>query len=239
MTRRVSRLRAVSFDAAGTLFHPAHPIGELYARVAARHGIEANATELQTRFRAAFSAAPPLAFPDAPASELRAREKAWWRALVGRVFAGIPSTDFEAYFEDLFAFFATGAAWRIDPDATALLRALRARGLKILVVSNFDARVRTVLAALGVAPFIDHVTLSSEAGAAKPDPTIFAAALAAVGLDASELMHVGDTVREDLAGAHAAGVEVLLVGGAELAAEAPPELVVARLRDVLVRVAAR
>lgn len=230
-------LRAVSFDAAGTLFHPVRPIGELYAMVAARHGIHADPGVLHTRFRAAFHTAPPLAFPSMPAVELRAKEKAWWHAVVREVFAdgkaeGCPSEIFEAYFDDLFAFFATDAAWRVDPDAAPLLRRLRARGLRILVVSNFDARVRDVLAALGLLPLIDRVTISSEAGAAKPDPRIFATALAAAALAPEHVLHVGDTAREDLAAARAAGLDVVLVGGEELAAEAPDAARVARLAEV-------
>jgi len=231
------RFRAVSFDAAGTLFHPVRPIGELYATVAARHGTEVDPALLHARFRAAFQAAPPLAFPPTPEPELRAREKAWWRAVVREVFHGIALPDFDAYFDDLFAFFASAAAWRADPDAAPLLARLRADGLRILVVSNFDARVRGVLAALGLAELVDQITISSEAGAAKPDPRIFAHALAAAGLRAVDVLHVGDTAREDLAAARAAGLAVVLVGGDELAAEAPDAARVARLAGVAAFVA--
>lgn len=226
------RFRAVSFDAAGTLFHPARSIGELYAEVAARHAIHVDAGLLHTRFRHAFQAAPPLAFPGLAMSERRGREREWWRAVVAEVFAGLAGSAFDAYFDDLFAFFASAAAWRVDPDAAPLLRGLRERGVRILVVSNFDARVRTVLAALDLAPLIDQITISSEAGAAKPDPRIFLAALAEARCEPREVLHVGDTAQEDLAAARAAGLAVVLVGGSELAAEAPNAPRVARLGDV-------
>jgi putative hydrolase of the HAD superfamily len=229
-------LRALFFDAAGTLIHPARPVGELYAMVAERHGVRCEPSDLDRRFRRAFRAAPPLAFPEVRPDELRSREKAWWRAVVADVFAGIEFPNFDAYFEDLFAFFASAAAWRVDPDAVPLLEGLRRRGLMALVVSNFDARVRPLLAALGLAPLIDHVVLSSEAGAAKPDPAIFAAALRVGRLQPSEVIHVGDTVREDLEGARAAGIRVLLVGDAALASEAPGAVVVGRLAEVGTRV---
>jgi putative hydrolase of the HAD superfamily len=225
-------LRAVSFDAAGTLFHPVRPIGDLYAMVAARHGVDADPSLLHARFRATFRAAPPLAFPAMPEPDLRAREKAWWYAVVREVFRGIAVGDFDAYFDDLFDFFASAAAWRADPDAGPLLVRLRAAGLRILVVSNFDARVRGVLAALGLAELVDQITISSEAGAAKPDPRIFASALAAAGLRPADVLHVGDTAREDLAAARAAGLAVVLVGGDELAAEAPDAPRVPRLAGI-------
>ena len=232
-------LRAVSFDAAGTLIHTARPVGELYAGVAARHGVDVDPEGLHARFRVAFGEAPPLAFPAAPAGELRTREKDWWRAVVRRVFDGIAFRDFDAFFDDLFAFFASPAAWRVDPDAHAVLTTLRGRGLGILVVSNFDARVHGLLAALELAPLIDRVTISSEAGAAKPDPAIFARALADAGLAARDVVHVGDTITEDLRGARAAGIPVLLVGDAALAREAGDVPVVARLGDVASHLGAR
>jgi putative hydrolase of the HAD superfamily len=120
----------------------------------------------------------------------------------------------------------------LRPDAPALLTNLRARGLRILVVSNFDARVRGVLAALDLLPLIDQITISSEAGAAKPDPRIFRTALAAADLAPGEVLHVGDTAREDLAAARAAGIEVVLVGGAALAAEAPDAMRITRLAEL-------
>jgi len=232
-------LRAVSLDAAGTLFHPVRPVGVLYAEVAARHGVRIDAGDLHARFRRAFGAAPPLAFPPMPAAELRVRERAWWRAVVAEVFRGVAFADFEAYFADLFAFFARPETWRLDPHAPSLMTALRSRGLRTFVVSNFDARVRGIVAGLGIGDRIERVILSSEAGAAKPDPGIFRVALRQMALAPAEVVHVGDTVREDLAAARAAGIAVVLVGGPEVAAEAPDAVVVPDLREVERWIAAR
>jgi len=132
----------------------------------------------------------------------------------------------------------------VTDTARSLLAHLRARELRILVVSNFDARVRGVLAALGLAELIDAITISSEAGAAKPDPGIFLTALATASasgeaLRPSEVLHVGDTAREDLPAARAAGLDVVLVGDAALAAEAPDATCVRRLADALPIIARR
>jgi len=225
-------LRAISLDAAGTLFHPIRPIGRLYADVAARHGMRLDVSELHGRFQRAFGVAPPLAFPPAPAPETRRRERAWWYAVVSEVFHGIAVPDFDAYFADLFETFAKADTWTPAPHALPLLRAIRARGLRALVVSNFDARVRGILDGLAMTPWIDAVTISSEAGAAKPDPAIFRVALTTSGLAPADVLHVGDTVREDWAGARAAGIRVLLVGGPDLRRDAPGADVVPTLAEV-------
>ena len=205
-------LRAVTFDAAGTLFGIAEPVGETYARVAARHGIRVPASKADDGFRRAFSTAPPLAFPGASPTRLAAHERAWWYTIV-RQALGTPASSwaFDACFDELYAYFATAPAWRVFPDVPDGLAALRARGLRLAVVSNFDARLDPLLQGLGVRRLVDAVVCSSHAGSAKPDPAIFATALASLGVPAPATVHVGDEPVADVHGARAAGLSAILV----------------------------
>jgi putative hydrolase of the HAD superfamily len=97
------------------------------------------------------------------------------------------------------------------PDAEPALRALRGRGLKLVVVSNWDCSLGEVLERCGPAGLLDGAISSAEAGARKPDPAIFEPALKLAGCGPDEALHVGDTVEEDRAGAAAAGIRVLIV----------------------------
>jgi putative hydrolase of the HAD superfamily len=98
------------------------------------------------------------------------------------------------------------------PEAGAALTALRAHGARLVVVSNWDVSLHEVLARTGLAGRVDAVLTSAEAGAAKPDPALFAAALrAAGGVPPGDALHVGDSVDVDVAGARAAGVEAVLL----------------------------
>lgn len=206
-------LRAVLFDGAGTLFHTREPAGESYAKIAARFGLEADERLVADSFRRAFAAAPGLAFgPRIAAERLRELEREWWRRLVRTTFAGIGAfSDFDAYFDALFAFFADPANWICDLEAPVLLAALRESGLKLGVVSNFDFRIYRILEALGLSRYFEAVTISSEAGYAKPSPEIFRVALERHGVAAAEALHVGDSEPLDVAGARAAGIAVVLV----------------------------
>ena len=105
------------------------------------------------------------------------------------------------------------AALRFRPYAEVpeTLRALRQRGATLGVVSNWDVSLHGVLDDTGLAPLVDFTLTSAEHGAAKPDPSIFAAALARAGAQAHEAMHVGDSLEHDVAGALAAGIEPVLV----------------------------
>jgi putative hydrolase of the HAD superfamily len=205
-------IRAVSVDAAGTLFAPAEPVGETYARVARRHGIAASPATVERAFRAAFSAAPPLAFPGASPAARATHERAWWYTIV-RASLQVPRADaaFDACAEALFAHYARAEAWHVFADVPAALAALRARGLRLVVVSNFDARLGPLLDALGLASWFDHVEHSVGAGAAKPDPRIFLAALGAIDVAPTDAVHVGDAVVDDVEGARAAGLGAVLL----------------------------
>ena len=97
------------------------------------------------------------------------------------------------------------------PDAAPALRDLRRRGLRVVVASNWDCSLRDALGGAGLAPLLDGVVTSAEAGARKPDPALFEAALRAAGADASDALHAGDSVANDVEGARAAGIRAVLV----------------------------
>jgi putative hydrolase of the HAD superfamily len=97
------------------------------------------------------------------------------------------------------------------------LRALRARGIRLVVVSNWDVSLHERLDELALAPLLDGAIASAGFGAAKPDPAIFAAALEVAGARPEDAWHAGDSPEADVAGALAAGVRPVLVdrdGGA-------------------------
>jgi putative hydrolase of the HAD superfamily len=96
-------------------------------------------------------------------------------------------------------------------DASPALAYLREHGLKLIVVSNWDVSLETVLDRTGLAPLLDDVVSSAAAGARKPDPAIFEVALGLAGCEPGEALHVGDTPEEDVEGAHAAGIRALLL----------------------------
>ena len=92
-------------------------------------------------------------------------------------------------------------------DAAPVLIELGARGLRRVVVSNWDCSLRDVLGDLGLD--VDAVVTSAEVGASKPDRRVFEAALAAARCEAGEALHVGDSVTADVEGARAAGIRAL------------------------------
>ncbi len=193
-------LKAIFFDAVGTLIHLARPVGESYREIAARHGADLDAKALDRAFRRAFAAAPKRVPSDGPRPD---DDKGWWRALVGAILAGAVPAGFDedAYFEELYAHFAAPGVWAAYPETHETLRGLKDRGLALGVISNFDRRLYPVLDSLGLTEFFRAIVISSEVGVEKPDPVIFRRALDLLQVPAADALHIGDDAA-DLAAAH-------------------------------------
>jgi putative hydrolase of the HAD superfamily len=217
-------IRAVLFDAGGTLIEADPPVGEVYAGTARRHGIEVSPVEAAESFSRVWrrlhdGASSHLVYGT---SDLESRK--WWRRVVDESFRpfGEPD-DPAALFEELYLYFAMPEAWRVYPEVESALDELRADGLALAIVSNWDRRLRKVLEDLGLARKVDAVIISSEIGAEKPHLRIFAAGLEALGARPGEAVHVGDMPAEDVAGAMEAGLGAILVDRANGAAADVPE----------------
>jgi putative hydrolase of the HAD superfamily len=205
------KIQMVFFDAAGTLFDVRGSVGEVYACFAAKYDKHVPAAELQHEFARHFRQQPPMAFARSlkRAERLRLEQK-WWRDLVRDVFTRFGEfPQFEDYFVEIFAFFRLAEAWDVFADVMPTLAALKSRGVRLGVISNFDARLYDVLDALRLRSYFDSIHISTEAGAAKPDPAIFRAALADNGLQPAQALHVGDSFSADVQGAEAAGIKAV------------------------------
>jgi putative hydrolase of the HAD superfamily len=218
----------VLFDAMGTLIELREPVGETYARMARPYGVALPAQRVDDAFRRSLRRAPPLVFPDAIATETERRERDWWRTLVRSTFLASDSavrfSDFDAFFDALYRALSEPDAWSCKPGCREALTELRARGLTLGIVSNFDRRLPRLLEGLAIAPLIDAVVLPSDAGAEKPDPRIFQLALERLGTPAAASVFVGDSVERDIAGARAAGMRAIDVGSLATLCELPERL---------------
>ncbi|HEY7554840.1 MAG TPA: HAD-IA family hydrolase [Candidatus Binatia bacterium] len=205
-------VKAVFFDAAGTLIKPSRPVGESYAAAAQKFGVSISPSEISSRFGACFKSAPPLAFPGERPEKIPTLEFDWWKRLVARIFEPLGHFyDFDDFFMTLFSYFARPESWTLYPEARETLAGLEKRGLMVSVISNFDSRLLPILDGLGVAKHFEHVFISSHIGWAKPAREIFDCALTAHKINPSEAVHVGDNLDADVQGAANAGLDAVFL----------------------------
>jgi putative hydrolase of the HAD superfamily len=205
-------VKAIFFDAAGTLIKPSRPVGQSYALIAEKYGMSVSADDINERFRACFNASPPLAFT-APAEEsIEHLERRWWQDVVRRVFSPWDRFErFDEYFAELFSYFSQPGAWTLYAEVNETLATLKNRGLLLAVISNFDSRLIGILHGLGVSDCFTNIFISSRVGYAKPAPEIFHLALMRHSLAPQEVIHVGDNEWCDVRGAGNAGLTGVLI----------------------------
>jgi putative hydrolase of the HAD superfamily len=192
-------LRAMFFDVGGTLIRPWPSVGAIYVAVACRNGLSVTPEQMETAFRESWKA---LKGPG-----LTVSRKDWWRDLVYRTLG----QENEACFEELFERFARAEAWRVYPDVEETLRDVRARGVHMGIISNWDERLRPLLKEIDLARWFDSITVSCDVGVEKPDAAIYQEALRTAGVSAQEAVHIGDSANEDVRGAEAVGMKAVLV----------------------------
>ena len=201
-------IRAIFFDAAGTLFYLTKTVGDHYGHVGREVGLNLDAQQLQRAFHAAWQQMPRRPAIDGPREN---DDKGWWRELVGHVFDQVaPSLsefDRDNFFEVAYEHFAEPGVWQLYPEVPGVLEQLQPR-FQLAVISNFDGRLRLILQHLGLSKYFADVFISSELGADKPDPEIFRRALQVIHMDANEVLHVGDDPERDWKAAAAAGLLV-------------------------------
>jgi putative hydrolase of the HAD superfamily len=118
--------------------------------------------------------------------------------------------DREACFQELWRHFGQAAHWKLAMGVAELFENLRARGLKLAVASNFDARLRPVLVGFAESRHLNQIVISSEVGWKKPAPQFFHALARRLQCEPGEVLFVGDHVDNDYEGAVAAGMRSVL-----------------------------
>jgi putative hydrolase of the HAD superfamily len=200
--------KAIFFDAMGTLFYLTHGVGHHYSLVGNEIGLKLDAAKFDAAFTRAWNSMPERESINGPRED---DDKGWWRDLVELVLSEVApeldELDRDNFFEIAYEHFAEAGVWELYPEVVDVLEKLRPR-FQLAVVSNFDGRLRVIFERLSVSKFFDHVFISSELGADKPDPEIFGRALKMMRLQPNEVLHVGDDPERDWKAASAAGLSI-------------------------------
>jgi putative hydrolase of the HAD superfamily len=139
-------------------------------------------------------------------------EAGFWRRFVGTVFTRAGGGVMpEPLLAELVAHFAEKRHWVLYPETLGVLAALRSEGLRLVIVSNWDSTLPSLLERLGLAAAVDAVVVSALVGVSKPARGIFDEAVRRAGVAHAEALHVGDSLVDDYHGARDAGLTAVLL----------------------------
>jgi HAD superfamily hydrolase (TIGR01509 family) len=196
-----SPIETVFLDAGGVLCHPS------WIRVAdalVRHGARVTASEL-----AAAEQKATRDIDDAHTiGRTDDRARGWLYFNLVLQHAGVEQTaGTDAALAELREYHRLDNLWEhVEPDVAPAMAALRRRGLKLVVVSNANGRLKHLFDRVDLTKWFDHVLDSHEWGVEKPDPRLFQLALEQSRADAARTVHVGDLYHVDVVGARQAGL---------------------------------
>jgi HAD superfamily hydrolase (TIGR01549 family) len=200
-------LRAVLFDAGGTLLHPDYErVAGVLGRVLGRAPAPAAFVEAEYAGRAAVEAA----MAESGGSRDGDRWTVHFAAMFGAL--GFGGEEIARVAPHIVTEHRRANLWTVpQPEAAEGLAALRVAGFIVGVVSNADGTVDRLLAGAGLAADLAFVVDSGAVGIEKPDPGIFRLALDLAGVAADESLYVGDLYPVDVVGARRAGIEPVLL----------------------------
>ncbi len=207
------RYPVVLLDVGGTLIGPRGSFGEVYSEVFSKFGVRCDAESFNTAIYATWdemSRAIPIGTDRY--THFDGGENGYWRRFIQRAIElatgeWVGDRLANAGLTKLQERFGSADAWQVFEDSLPALETLRQRGARLAVVSNWDSRLPDVLKTLSLDGWFETVVVSHFEGVEKPDAVIFQRALERIGADASDAIHVGDSLELDGAGATAAGVD--------------------------------
>jgi putative hydrolase of the HAD superfamily len=220
-----TRKQAVLLDALGTIVHLEEPWPELCGLLEERFGVAVSLGDARRALLVEMAHYRRHCVSAADVASLAALRLECAGIVVAELGLDIPPAELLPTLLDSLRFSAYD-------DVVPALERWRARGLRLVVVSNWDISLHDVLAATGLRELLDGVVCSAEVGASKPDPAPFLAALGLAGVPPDVAVHIGDSLEEDVAGARGAGIEPVLLHRGPPAPQAPAGLaVIASLRE--------
>ena len=190
-------LDTVTVDAFGTLVELREPYDLLRAALAER-GVERDRHAVERAFATEAAYYMPRSHEGRDAESL-----ARLRGDCAAVF--LNALDVRLDPVEFAPAYVASLEFRALPGVEPALECLRAAGLTLACVSNWDVSLPDQLAGAGLAHFFAAVVSSADAGAPKPDPRPFELALTRVGVEAERAMHIGDSDADSI-GAGAAGL---------------------------------
>lgn len=225
---RTSPRSAVFLDALGTLVALEQPWPRFRAVLSGRHGVDIGLDAARRALLAEMDHYRRNCVRAADAASLAALRLDCARILREQLAPELA----ELADEEIVAVLLDSLRFAPYDDVLGALERWRAAGLTRVVVSNWDISLHDVLDATGLRPLVDGVVCSADVGASKPDPAVFVAALELAGARPEDVVHIGDSLEEDVAGARAAGIEPVLLNRDGGAPQTSAELrVIASLRE--------
>lgn len=209
-------VRAVFFDVGWTLSYPQRSLWDCFAEVIREEGVETSSGEVERTAHSMIASRREQAvreFLDGAEYPDSDEEFEALFLVMGHIMfkkAGVEG-DRDALTRDVLERFWLLENWAVYPDVIDVIERLRARRIRIGILSNATSALVGFLEELGLLKYFDFTLISAIEGTKKPDRRIFERAIEQAGVEVANAAHVGDMYLEDILGARNVGVRPFLI----------------------------
>lgn len=205
------RTVAVFFDAGETLLHPEPSFPDLLARVLREAGHPVRPDEVRARSHVVFERFREAADAGDLWTTSPERSRRFWHGVYETLLAELGITPGDGLVDRIYGAFTDLGNYRLFEDVPPVLERLRAAGLALGVISNFEEWLERLLDRLGVLPYFPVRVISGLEGVEKPDPQMFRLAVERAGVPVEASVYVGDHPELDIAPSAAVGMRPVLI----------------------------
>ncbi len=218
---------AVFFDAGETLVHPHPTFPDLFASILRREGHDVDPETIRDRVHVVSDRFKAAAETNELWTTSPEKSRRFWHDVYA-IFLRDLGIDGNGLVDTVYREFTDMANYALFDDVPPVLDRLRAAGIRLGVVSNFEEWLEGLLEHLGVRSYFDVRVISGVEGLEKPDPRIFELAMERAGVEAVASVYVGDSPEFDVEPALALGMFPVLVDRRDRF----PDAVVARITSM-------
>lgn len=201
----------VFFDVGSTLMYASPSVPEMFTAVARERGHDLDLDAVQAFMPKVDAYYEEEYLRDGDFWCDHARAVAIWKDMYRMLasYTGV-GDDARALSDEVYERYREGSAWALYPDVLPCLKALKRAGMRLGIISNWDAELEDLLRKVGILPYFDCVISSAVEGYRKPNPHIFELALEGMKACACESVHVGDLPEADGAAANVGITPVII-----------------------------
>ena len=227
-------IKTVCFDVGKTLLTPAISEAQIVCDAAATFGaivdletVEKSIPAMYEFYEDAFKRDNSIWGNDAQAVEIWMSLYEYLCGLIGISEVGpqVAKIGYEKFLDP--------QSWMLYDDVMPTLSALKAQGISLGIISNWDSSLDSIIEGLGVSSYFKVIISSAVVGLYKPQPEIFELAIRELGAIAHETLFVGDHVDADIRGAARAGITPILIDRENRFEDSEEYIRVQNLKDIL------
>ncbi len=206
------KITTIFFDVGNTLIKPASSEADVLMSAAQRLGISIDKQLLQQNVRRIMSKYEELFLPEDSLWASQERAVGLYMSIFEKICEASGVGEHGRRLAEMcYKQLMDSSAWKPFDDVIETLDGIKALGIRMGIISNWDKSLEGVITGMGLGDYFDEIVSSAVVGLYKPQVAIFELAMQKMGALPKNTLHIGDNLVADIGGARKAGITPVLI----------------------------